>query len=88
MIPKMLSWQVYQGDKLLDTVQYASVIRADDVRQNLIDHDGLPEDIRVHMVPVTCRCGRGKMSAHDFRCGHCRTKKEQAAHTQRMVYGK
>lgn len=27
----------------------------------------------------TCRCGRGKMSAHDGKCGHCRTKKEKKA---------
>lgn len=35
----------------------------------------------------TCKCGRGKMSAYDGKCGHCRSRKEQKAHTQRLVYG-
>jgi hypothetical protein len=29
---------------------------------------------------VTCRCGKGKVSAWDGKCGHCRTRKEQRAH--------
>jgi hypothetical protein len=28
----------------------------------------------------TCRCGKGKVSAYDGKCGHCRTRKEQEAH--------
>ena len=32
------------------------------------------------MSQPTCPCGRGKQSAYDGKCGHCRTKKEQKAH--------
>lgn len=24
----------------------------------------------------TCGCGKGRISAYDYKCGHCRTKKE------------
>lgn len=27
----------------------------------------------------TCRCGRGKASAYDGKCGHCRTQRERKA---------
>lgn len=26
-----------------------------------------------------CGCGKGYVSAHDGKCGHCRTKREKAA---------
>jgi|694.fasta_scaffold108016_6 hypothetical protein len=26
---------------------------------------------------VMCRCGKGKVSAYDGKCAHCRTKEEQ-----------
>lgn len=29
------------------------------------------------MSKETCRCGRGKVSAHDGKCGHCRTKRDR-----------
>lgn len=35
---------------------------------------------------VTCRCGKGKVSAWDGKCGHCRNKRERLAH-QRMLDG-
>lgn len=35
---------------------------------------------------ITCKCGRGKVSAWDGKCGHCRTKKDQEA-LQRMQAG-
>lgn len=28
---------------------------------------------------ITCRCGQGKVSAWDGKCGHCRTKREREA---------
>lgn len=31
------------------------------------------------MAP-TCKCGQGKASAYDGKCGHCRTKKERQRH--------
>ena len=31
---------------------------------------------------ATCRCGKGKVSVYDGKCGHCRTRKEQEAHTR------
>lgn len=34
----------------------------------------------------TCRCGRGKASAYDGKCGNCRTQKERKA-VQRMRDG-
>ena len=33
---------------------------------------------------ITCRCGKGKVSAYDGKCGHCRNKREKEAHS-RMV---
>lgn len=35
---------------------------------------------------ITCKCGRGKVSAWDGRCGHCRTKREREIH-QRLLAG-
>ena len=32
---------------------------------------------------ITCKCGKGKMSAWDNKCGHCRTNKDIIA-LQRM----
>lgn len=29
------------------------------------------------MSKETCGCGRGKVSAHDGKCGNCRTKRER-----------
>lgn len=29
---------------------------------------------------VTCKCGKGKVSAWDGKCGHCRTRHEEAIH--------
>lgn len=37
---------------------------------------------------VRCKCGKGKVSAWDGKCGHCRTTKEQKAHISRVVYGR
>lgn len=37
-------------------------------------------------MPQTCKCGRGKASAYDQKCGYCRTKNERLAH-QRMLEG-
>lgn len=31
------------------------------------------------MTKPTCGCGRGKMSAHDGKCGHCRTPEDKRA---------
>lgn len=31
------------------------------------------------MSNKTCKCGKGKASAHDGKCGHCRTKRERQA---------
>jgi len=28
---------------------------------------------------ITCRCGKGKVSAWDGKCGHCRTDKDKLA---------
>lgn len=28
----------------------------------------------------TCKCGKGKVSQYDGKCGHCRTKREREAH--------
>lgn len=28
----------------------------------------------------TCKCGRGKRSAYDGKCGHCRTNRERRVH--------
>lgn len=38
------------------------------------------------MAAQTCRCGRGKMSAYDGKCGHCRTRLEHNIHS-RMLDG-
>lgn len=38
------------------------------------------------MTAQTCKCGRGKMSAYDEKCGNCRTKRERVAH-RRMLDG-
>lgn len=35
---------------------------------------------------ITCRCGRGKVSAWDGKCGHCRTKHEREVH-RRLLDG-
>ena len=29
---------------------------------------------------IICRCGRGKVSAYDGKCGHCRTNREKEVH--------
>ena len=33
--------------------------------------------------PNTCACGKGRISAYDYKCGHCRTK-EQAAFARKL----
>jgi hypothetical protein len=37
------------------------------------------------MKNATCRCGKGKVSAYDNKCGHCRSRKEQWAHVQGLL---
>ena len=32
----------------------------------------------------TCKCGKGKVSKHDGKCGHCRTKKEKDELNKRL----
>lgn len=34
---------------------------------------------------ITCKCKRGIQSNWDFKCGHCRTKSDWAAHTLMMA---
>jgi hypothetical protein len=34
-----------------------------------------------------CRCGRGKQSHYDGKCGHCRTKKEQKEYEEKHARG-
>lgn len=34
----------------------------------------------------TCKCGRGKVSAYDNKCGHCRTNREKLIH-KRLLDG-
>ena len=36
---------------------------------------------------TTCRCGKGKVSAWDGKCGHCRSPKEQRAYVAKHVHG-
>jgi Zn finger protein HypA/HybF involved in hydrogenase expression len=31
-------------------------------------------------TPRRCPCGRGRVSAYDGKCGHCRTNRERAIH--------
>lgn len=33
--------------------------------------------------PNTCGCGKGRISAYDYKCGHCRTK-EQASFVRKL----
>jgi hypothetical protein len=34
------------------------------------------------LVWLTCKCGRGKASHYDGKCGHCRTRKERKIHSR------
>lgn len=33
-----------------------------------------------------CKCGKGRASQWDGKCGHCRTKKEQRDHEYALMY--
>jgi hypothetical protein len=35
---------------------------------------------KVEIARPTCRCGHGKASAFDGKCGHCRSRREATAH--------
>ena len=35
----------------------------------------------------TCKCGQGKVSQWDGKCGHCRSAKEQKLYTYRHMTG-
>jgi hypothetical protein len=39
------------------------------------------------MKTATCRCGKGKVSAYDNKCGHCRSRKEQWAYERGRLRG-
>ena len=39
------------------------------------------------MTHETCKCGRGKVSKYDGKCGHCRTRKEQKTHQWKCYNG-
>lgn len=32
-----------------------------------------------------CKCGRGKVSKYDTKCGHCRTSKQQKIHQHKLL---
>lgn len=46
----MMAWNVYLGNRLIDTVFYTKDCDADYVRRSLIDHDGYDGRIRVQRV--------------------------------------
>lgn len=43
----MVMWNVYRGEKLVDTIQFDSKMTQEEVRVSVMDHDGYPPDIRV-----------------------------------------
>lgn len=43
----MQAWDVYRGNRLIDTVFYDADCDRDYVRRGLINHDGYPSDIRI-----------------------------------------
>lgn len=43
----MIAWNVYLGNRLIDTVYYTPGHSAQEIRKSLIEQDGYPHDIRV-----------------------------------------
>jgi hypothetical protein len=39
------------------------------------------------LVPVNCKCGRGKASRYDGKCGYCRSRKQQKTHLFKLARG-
>lgn len=47
----MRAYQVWYGDKHLDTVFFAKYVTAEEVQRALIDHDHYPTGIQVRLAP-------------------------------------
>jgi hypothetical protein len=47
----MRAYQVWYGEKHLDTVFFAKYVTAEEVRLALINHDGYPLGIQVRLAP-------------------------------------
>ena len=37
-------------------------------------------------MSTVCKCGKGYVSSWDGKCGHCRTKKEQKFHEEKLLF--
>lgn len=66
----MTTWNVYRGRKLITTVFYSDGVTADEVKDGLVNHDGLPPDITVRQVVDRRRTRRSEPNGYEWVTGY------------------